>query len=139
MRRLIYLIKYIRLLKKNKDKLSNSRINNNANGIRYDWLYRLYTVLNLPIDDEENVKRYGYYYIDNMVKNHIAKMNEFFLQLGILEYIRIDTKNVVQIDNFNIKIVLRFKWMNLKTIFRLLIILSIIILIFGIGILFFFI
>lgn len=139
MRRLIYLIKYIRLLKKNKDKLSNSRINNNSNGIRYDWLYRLYTVLNLPIGDEENVKRYGYYYIDNMVKNHIAKMNEFFLQLGILEYIRIDTKNVVQIDDFNIKIVLRFKWMNLKTIFRLLIILSIIILICGIGILFFFI
>lgn len=117
MKRFRYLLRYIKLLKKNKQTLLNSRINNNSSGIKYDWLYRLYTVLNLPPNDEENVKRYGYYYVDNMVKNHISKINEFLLGLGLLEFVRIDTNNVVQIDEFNIKIVLRFKWLNLKFLF----------------------
>ena len=118
MKRIRYLFRYIRLLKRHKQTLLDSRINNNSSGIRYDWLYRLYTVLNLPPDDEENIKRYGYYYVDNMVKNHIARMNEFLLELGILEFVRIDTDNVIQLDDFNVKIVLRFRWLNLKGLFR---------------------
>jgi len=118
MKRIKYLFRYIKLLKQHKNTLLNSRINNNSNGIKYDWVYRLYTVLNLPVDDQENIKRYGIYYIDNMVKNHIAKMNEFLFSLGLLEYVRIDTQNVIQIDEFNVKIVLRFKWLNLKGLFR---------------------
>jgi hypothetical protein len=121
MKRLVYLRRYIKLLKKNKDVLSRSRVNGNLTGIRYDWLYRLYTVLNLPPDDDENIRRYGYYYMDNMVKNHVAKLNEYLFQLGILEYVRIDTNNVIQIDQYNVKIVLRFKFLNLKKIFRFLI------------------
>lgn len=121
MKRFVYLRRYIKLLKQNKDVLARSRVNGNLTGIRYDWLYRLYTVLNLPPDDDENLKRYGYYYMDNMVKNHVAKLNEFLFQLGILEYIRIDTSNVVQIDQYNVKIVLRFKYLNLKRMFRFLI------------------
>lgn len=116
MKRFLYLLRYIKLLKKNKDSLLQSKINNNPSGIRYDWLYRLYTVLNLPLNDELNIKKYGYYYIDNMVKNHIAKMNDFFLKLGLLEYIRLDTKNIIQIDDYNVKIVLRFKYLNLKNL-----------------------
>ena len=118
MKRIKYLFRYIKLLKQHKNTLLDFRIENNPSGIKYDWLYRLYTVLNLPVDDQENIKRYGVYYIDNMVKNHIAKMNEFLFSLGLLEYVRIDTKNVIQIDEFNVKIVLRFKWLNLKVIFR---------------------
>ncbi len=120
MKRFIYFIRYVKLLKKHKENLLNSRVENNPSGIRYDWLYRLYTVLNLPPNDRENIKRYGVYYIDNMVKNHISRMNEFLLKLGILEYVRIDTKSIVQIDDFNVKIVLRFKWLNVKVIFILL-------------------
>jgi len=118
MKRLRYLFRYIKLLKQHKETLLNSKIEKNPSGIKFDWVYRLYTVLNLPNDDQENIKRYGVYYIDNMVKNHIAKMNEFLFSLGLLEYVRIDTKNVVQIDEFNVKIVLRFKWLNLKVLFR---------------------
>jgi len=122
MKRLRYLSNYRKLLKKHKETLLNSRINGNTVGIRYDWLFRLYTVLNLPLNDDDNMKKYGYYYINNMVKNHIAQMNEFLLHLGLLEYLRIDTNNVVQIDEYNVKIVLRFKWINLKLLFRILII-----------------
>lgn len=131
MKKFFYLIKYIRLLNKNRKKLADSRINQNPNplGIQFDWIYRLYTVLNLPFEDKENVEKYGYYYIDNMVKEHVAKINDFLFEMGILEYVTLDTENIIQIDEFNIRIVLKFKYMNLKTLARILIILFILLLI----------
>lgn len=120
MKRFKHFFRYIRLLKEHKETLLNSRIENNPSGIKYDWVYRLYTVLNLPPNDQQNIKRYGVYYIDNMVKNHVAKMNNFLLKLGILEYVRLDTDNIIQIDEFNVKIVLKFKYLNIKGLFRFL-------------------
>jgi hypothetical protein len=120
MKRFRYLRKYVKLLKKNQDLLINSRVDNNPSGIRYDWLYRLYTVVNFPKDDQSNIKRYGVYYVDNMVQNHVAKMNQLLLQLGILEYVELDTKNIIQIDELNVKIVLKFKYINMIAFFRFL-------------------
>jgi len=125
MRRLLHLFRYIKLLKKNKKILSDSRINNNPNplGIQYDWIFRLYTVLNLPFEDKENIDKYGYYYIDNMVRTHIAEINNFLFELGILEYVVLDTDNIQQLDENNVRIVMKFKYMNLKVLARILIIL----------------
>jgi hypothetical protein len=116
MRKFLHLIKYINLLKKNKKILSDSRINNNPNplGIQYDWIFRLYTVLNLPFEDKENMDKYGYYYIDNMVRSHVIEINNFLLELGILEYVTLDTENIQQLDEFNVRIVLKFKFLNLR-------------------------
>lgn len=116
MKRFLYLIRYIKLLKKNKKFLTESRINNNPNplGIQYDWIYRLYTVLNLPFEDKENVDKYGYYYVDNMVRSHVTEINNFLFDLGLLEYVTLDTENIQQIDEFNVRIVLKFKYLNLK-------------------------
>jgi hypothetical protein len=116
MRRFLHLIRYIRLLNKNKNVLSNSRINNNPNplGIQFDWIYRLYTVLNLPFEDKENIDKYGYYYVDNMVKAHVGEINSFLFELGILEYVMLDISSIEQIDQYNIRIVLRFKYLDLK-------------------------
>lgn len=110
------MIRYIKLLKKNKKVLSDSRINENPNplGIQYDWIYRLYTVLNLPFNDNENRDKYGYYYVDNMVREHVSQMNEFLFNLGILEYVTIDKDEIVQLDENNVRIVLNFKYLNLK-------------------------
>lgn len=140
MRRFLHLIRYIKLLKRNKKILADSRINNNPNplGIQYDWIYRLYTVLNLPFEDKENVDKYGYYYVDNMVREHIVEMNNFLLKLGILEYVALDTENIQQIDEFNIRIVLRFKFLNLKFWSRFLLIFSFIAIVSGIVSLFIF-
>ena len=104
MKKIIHLIRFIRLLKKNKKILSETKINNNPNplGIQYDWIYRLYTVLNLPFDDKENMDKYGYYYVDNMVKEHVVEINNFLLSLGILEYVTLDTENIIQIDETDI-------------------------------------
>ena len=114
----------MKLLKKNKKILGDSRINNNPNplGIQYDWIYRLYTVLNLPFEDKENIDKYGYYCMDNMVQLHVVEINKYLFDLGILEYVELDTKNIKQIDNNNIKIVLKFKYMNLKTLARFIVI-----------------
>jgi len=124
MRRFLHLYRYMKLLKKNKKILGDSRINNNPNplGIQYDWIYRLYTVLNLPFEDKENIDKYGYYYMDNMVQLHVVEINKYLFDLGILEYVELDTKNIKQIDNNNIKIVLKFKYMNLKTLARFIVI-----------------
>jgi len=141
MKRFIHLIRYIRLLKRNKKVLSDSRINKNPNplGVQYDWIYRLYTVLNLPFEDQENANKYGVYYIDNMVREHVAKINNFLFELGILEYVELDTDNIIQIDEFNIKIVLKFKYMNTKTLAKFSIVLLVLAVIAGIVSLFIFI
>lgn len=120
MKRFLYLIRYFKLLKKNKKFLADSRINNNINpyGIQYDWIGRLYTVLNLPLDDKENMDKYGYYYVDNMVRNHVIEINNFLFELGMLEYVELDTDNIQQIDDLNIRIVLKFKYLNLKFLAR---------------------
>ncbi|MCK9416348.1 hypothetical protein M0Q97_06795 [Candidatus Dojkabacteria bacterium] len=112
MKRLYHLYKYIRLLKNNKKILADSRINNNPNplGIQYDWIGRLYTVINLPFFDEKDMDKYAYNYINNT----ITEINNFLFNLGILEYVKLDTKNIKQIDKFNIRIVLRFRYMDLK-------------------------
>ena len=125
----------------NKKTLADSRINNNPNplGIQYDWIYRLYTVLNLPFEDQENIDKYGYYYVDNMVKAHVGEINEFLFKLGILEYVELDTKNIQEIDRFNIRIVLKFKHLNLKFWAKFLLLFSIFLIIAGIIILFLFI
>jgi hypothetical protein len=119
MKKILYLIRYIKLLKKNKSILTNSRINGNPNplGIQFDWIYRLYTVLNLPIAEEESkddIKKYGYYYVDEMVKTHISEIQNFLFELGILEYVVLDIDSIQQIDDYNIMIVLKFKYINLK-------------------------
>lgn len=133
MKRLLHLFRYIRLLKKNKKTLEKSRINNNPNplGIQYDWIYRLYTVLNLPFEDKDNIEKYGPYYLDNMVREHIKAMNDYLFELGILEYVELDTENIQQLDEFNIRIVLKFKYMNLKTWAKFLIYFGIIVIILG--------
>ena len=138
MKKLLHLIRYIKLLKSNREKLQKSRVNKNANGIDYDWIYRLYTVLVLPVEDKENIEKYGYYYIDNMVREHINAMNTYLFSLGILEYVTIDTDNVVQEDEFNIRICLRFKFMNLRNWAIFSVILAFLILIGGIASLFIF-
>lgn len=140
MRRFLHLIRYIKLLKMNKKILAESRINDNPNplGIQYDWIYRLYTVLNLPFEDKENVDKYGYYYVDNMVRKHISEMNNFLLELGLLEYVALDTENIQQIDEYNVRIVLKFKFLNLKFWSRFLLIFSLLLIGSGVASLFIF-
>lgn len=138
MKRFLHLIRYIKLLKTNKKALADSRINQNPNpfGIQYDWIGRLYTVLNLPFEDKDNIDKYGYYYIDEMVKSHVREINNFLFSLGILEYVELDTENIQQLDENNVRIVLKFKYMNLKLWAKILAIISLLLIIVGIVSLF---
>jgi hypothetical protein len=112
MKKLYHLYKYIKLLKNNKKILADSRINQNPNplGIQYDWIYRLYTVINLPFFEDNDMDKYAY----NHINDTIVEINNFLFNLGILEYVKLDTKNIKQIDKYNIRIVLRFRYIDLK-------------------------
>jgi hypothetical protein len=136
MKKIFHLFKYISLLKKNKKILADSRINNNPNplGIQYDWIFRLYTVFNLPFFNDSDMNKYGY----NFVNNNIVEINNFLFELGILEYVTLDSKNIKQIDKYNIRIVLKFKYMDLKKWAIFLTILTIFIFLFSIIALFIF-
>ena len=79
-----------------------------------------FTLLNIPFENEEEVEKYGFqsnkneFYLDNLVKSHISKMGNFLFELGILEYVELDYDNIKQLDDNNIRIVLKFKYLNLK-------------------------
>jgi hypothetical protein len=49
-----------------------------------------------------------------MVKTHISEIQNFLFELGILEYVVLDIDSIQQIDDYNIMIVLKFKYINLK-------------------------
>jgi hypothetical protein len=91
-------------------------------------------VLNLPFDDKDNIEKYGYYYIDSMVRNHVNEISNFLLEIGLLEFVALDTENIQQIDDYNIRIVLKFKYLNTKVLAKLIIILLFLILFVGIPI-----
>ena len=74
--------------------------------------------------------------MDNMVQLHVVEINKYLFDLGILEYVELDTENIKQIDNNNIKIVLKFKYMNLKTLARFIVVLTPLLFIAGIITLF---
>ena len=60
--------------------------------------------------------------MDNAIKTHIIQINNFLFELGILEYIELDINNIQQIDDNNIRIALKFKYLNTKFLARFIII-----------------
>lgn len=92
---------YIKALKKNKDKLRDSKIN-----LRVDRIHRLYTVINMP----EDVKTYGTNLTEKYIKEYIQRVDPIFTEMGMGELIGI--LKMDKIDETNYLIVFGFSLMN---------------------------
>lgn len=80
--------------------------------IKVDRLYRCYTVFNIPYELKDNIKKYGYYYVDGELRKYLKELENFFQTLGLFELIGVS--KIDQIDEFNILIVLEFKLLNIR-------------------------
>ena len=97
---------YKKLIKKNKDILFQKY------NVKIDNINRCYTILNFPPDEQENIRQYGYYYIDNKVRDYLREIQEFFSALGLFEMIGVS--ELVQLDDFNVLLIIEFKHLNSK-------------------------
>lgn len=94
---------YRSIIKQNLSTLT-SRFN-----LRYDPVYgRLWTVFNLPIENHETVRKYGYRYLDDQVKKYVNNLQTYFWDIGIGELISI--RKTDMIDTVNVLIVFRYKF-----------------------------
>jgi hypothetical protein len=94
---------YRNLIKQNLPTL-NSRYN-----LKFDPFYgRLWTVFNLPLENHETVKKYGYRYLDEQVRKYINSLQSYFWDIGIGELISI--RKTDMLDSVNVLIVFRYKY-----------------------------
>lgn len=98
---------YIKAIKRNKSKLSDSKIN-----LRIDNVHRLYTVLNMPDD----VKTYGSGLTEKYIKEYIQKVDPVFKDIGLGELVGI--LKMDKIDETNYLIVFGFSLMNTPVFWR---------------------
>jgi len=96
--------------------------------IKVDKLGRMYTVLTFDENINDNIKQYGYYYLDNEVRKYIKEVQILFLDIGIIELV--GYSKVDQIDGFNVLIIFEYNKLDVKKLFYIKII-SIIVLFFS--------
>ena len=95
--------KYRRIIEENMDLLTYRY------KLRYDKLYgRLYTVMSVPPEQQEVLKKYGYQFLDKQVRKYLSSMDEEFMAIGLFDMITL-TK-VDTLDPSNVLIVMRYKY-----------------------------
>lgn len=94
---------YRSIIKQNLPTLT-SRYN-----LKFDPVYgRLWTVFNLPIENHETVRKYGYRYLDEQVRKYVNQLQVYFWDIGIGELISI--RKTDMLDSVNVLIVFRYKY-----------------------------
>lgn len=96
---------YENILKSNKDVLLNKH------NIRIDWINRMWKVYNVPVDEQSNIYIYGGKYLNELVKKDLSSIDKTFMLMGLLELSALI--ETVIIDDYNVKIVISFKYFDL--------------------------
>lgn len=109
LKKLRYLFLYIRILNRNRDKL---RI---EHGISIDWVYRMYKTFNIPQDELDNIRVFGFKYFDDLLKKEITKIDQTFVKLGLSELSGL--MEVVELNERQVGMAFRFKYLNTAKIF----------------------
>ena len=77
--------------------------------LKYDSFYgRLWTVYNLPEENHETAKKYGYRYLDEQVKKYIDSLQDYFWNIGLGELVSI--RKIDALDTVNVLIVFRYRY-----------------------------
>ena len=81
--------------------------------LKYDNIYgRLWTVYNLPEENHETAKKYGYRYLDEQVKKYIDSLQTYFWNIGLGELISV--RKIDALDSVNVLIVFRYRYNGWK-------------------------
>jgi len=96
---------YKKILKSNEDVLLNKH------NIRIDWIYRMWKVYNVPVDEQGNIYNYGSKYLNELVKKDLSNIDKTFMLMGLLEISALI--ETVVIDDYNVKVVISFKHFDL--------------------------
>lgn len=110
--------------------LNNKNILNESYKIRYDYIFRLYTVINIPIDlipDAYDLKKSD---IDKLSQSYVSdfmvNISSLLNKIGLIElYIVYDLKKV---DKYSYLVVIGFKFLKLEKLFRNILILLLVLL-----------
>lgn len=101
-----------RLLKDYKKVLNENKILlKEKHNLNIDWVYRLWKVYSVPIEEKYNIYQYGNKYLNELVKKDLAEIDKTMMQLGLLEIVGIMNADVI--DDFNVRIVISYKHFNL--------------------------
>ena len=121
-RKLRNLIFYCKTLKKNLKNLQKHFVENSQNkpykiiDIKLDHAYRLYTVINFKPKTQEEMRKYGYYYMDKEVKSFIKDINDELAKIGLYEFVGLSRAD--QISEFSVFIVIEYKFMKTTKFFK---------------------
>lgn len=100
--------------------LSNKSVLNESYKIRYDYIFRLYTVINIPIDlipeaydlKKSDIDKLSQSYVSDFMVNISSLLNK----IGLIElYVVYDLRKV---DKYSYLVVIGFKFLRLEKIFR---------------------
>jgi len=103
------LIYYLRFILKNK-KILREEYN-----INIDRFFRMWTVVNVPVNKHHNLKTYGYALLDFEIKEYITKLDDFFIRKSVMEIIAL--KDLHREDSLNALIIIEYKKFNLSNFF----------------------
>lgn len=97
-----------------------------THNLRMDYVYRLYTVLNLPDDVKSYGAKLGKVYIDE----YIRKIDQSLVEYGLSELIGI--RDLKKLEGDNVLIIIGFKFFDTKRIANISVVLIILSIIFTI-------
>lgn len=111
MNNISYLTK-VRLYKIYKKSLKNNKtLLKTKHNLNVDWVNRIWKVYTIPIDEENNVRQYGNKYTIELAKKDLIEIDKTMMQLGLIEMVGLIEFEII--NDFNIKIVISYKYFDL--------------------------
>jgi hypothetical protein len=107
------LLIYINILNKNREMLKQTH------GISIDWVWRMYKTYVIPTDELDNIKDYGFNYVNQLVQKEISKIDKTFLHIGLSEYVGL--MEAIDLTEREIGLAFRFKYLNTAKVFNFII------------------
>lgn len=90
---------------------SNESILLTETGLRIDWVNRLWKIYTVPIEERQNIYQYGQKYLNELVKKDLNKIDQTMMALGLIEIVGLTHSDII--DDFNVRIVISYKYYNL--------------------------
>jgi hypothetical protein len=105
--RLLYI--YTTILKKNRQLLLDNH------ELSIDWIWRMYKTYTLSVDDVDNVKTYGFKYLNDLLKKEVSSIDKTFMTIGLSEYVSF--MEAIELNDHQIGMAFRFKYLNTAKMF----------------------